>query len=804
MPQKLPLECLLEILYILSQEYDTDTMARLLCVNKTVCVATLPFLYGDCLNANMHRRSKKRPENSMLQLARTLLRQVDSQDQIPGLLRAAYLSNDHQVDYQPIAEPTAGPPVFKYGHFLRKLVLYEGFEDAVFAIIRGSVMSHAATHQLYEKYSAEGLFSNDENHRDEVLEYALKMDLDRQLTWTLCQDHMRTIEELAIPSLDIERYIDHVHHFTSLSQVQFKVPDIMWYSRSIRSYDTDEEWNQHFMEQNERRDRLFRAMVRFVQQHTSLHKNVLQRAEVPCRPMFDQHVQTAVDTQFELFSLLPPLRNPRSIDGFNWCQLVTRISDTNLNYVESIDLTFGIKVEQEWKVSKLLSDQPPFLPRCRSLKRLSLETLGPDMFQWAVLERKQRDERHQQDSSMGRHRCSQDHGNHNDLVLLQAIRIINRAPMALVQELNDIAFAFKDSLEKLAVSDWVTNGRPRMTGLATAPQVNHGCGWNLPCLRTLSLVVNHFQLHFDLDALQRSRTLECLCLYDSITTYNHRDITSWSSVNLPYLKKLDLRGSPALRFNLESLHNSPCLEELTLSLPLRRRRDGHCYYYIPSLADLEHEDSGGYESFVTPGTMTQGHLSIGKRPRWTWDWDLPMLCKLNLEAVFAYKFDFQWLQQLPNLQQIRLDTRSPGTVHARYIVLKNLLRGREHQQQQDEDERHISSGRYISSPSLESLELDGVWYFRKKVMRTLCLVVCPNLRRVHLEKDCRGPTLQEWIPLSRKMTQMERLSLNLRSARDRTRELGLIPEHEFGDEQRKKKRIEYRVDWGTYYDVLES
>jgi hypothetical protein len=343
-----------------------------------------------------------------------------------------------------------------------------------------------------------------------------------------------------------------------------------------------------------------------------------------------------------------------------------------------------------------------------------------------------------------------------------------------------------------------------MIDLATAPQVNHGCGWNLPCLRTLSLVVNHFQLHFDLDALQRSRALEYLCLHDSITTYNHRDIKSWSSVNLPRLKKLELTGSPAHRFNLESLHNSPCLEELTLSLPLRRRRDGNYYYYIPSLVDLEREDPGGYESFVTPGTVTEGHLSIGRRPRWKWDWELPVLCKLNLEAVFAYKFDFKWLQQLPNLQQIRLDTRSPGTVHARYMVLKDLLRGTEDQQQQDEDESHISSGRYISSPRLESLELDGVWYFRKKVMKTLCLVVCPNLRRIYLEKDCRGPTLQEWIPLSRKMTQMERLALSLRSARDRTRELGLIPEHELGDQQRKKKRIEYRVDWGTYYDVLES
>jgi hypothetical protein len=58
----------------------------------------------------------------MLQLARTLLRQAHPLDRIPGLVHAAYLSQNHQDDLQLTTES----PVFKYGRFIRKLVLCEG------------------------------------------------------------------------------------------------------------------------------------------------------------------------------------------------------------------------------------------------------------------------------------------------------------------------------------------------------------------------------------------------------------------------------------------------------------------------------------------------------------------------------------------------------------------------------------------------------------------------------------------------------------------------------------------------------
>ncbi|KAF9366794.1 hypothetical protein BGX34_007568 [Mortierella sp. NVP85] len=745
----LPLECLLDILRVLSQEYDTDTMARLLCVNKTFCVATLPFLYRDCFNTNMHRRSNKSREYTVLQLVRTLLRQVHPQDRIPGLIQAAYLSHDHPDDPQLTAEP----PVFKYGHFIHRLAPYP-YEKLGNSTTRDSVMRYAASYTLYESYVAEGLFSNiRDDYKNEVLE--------------------------------------------------------LWFWDSERTHVTQEEQSEHARKREEWYDRLIGAMVHFVQRHTSLHKNVLQRVEVPS--LLKDSKSSAVDAQFEIFLLLPPVLNPRSIDISNWCQMATRLSDTNLNFVESINLTLDDGMdEQNERAFKLLNDQPLFLLRCRALKRLAVETLGPEMFHWALLEKKQRDEGHQRESDVDPYLYSREHGYYNDPIPLQSVRIINRAPLAIVQELNDVSFAFSDSLEELVLEDAVLNdwGDEKewpLIDLAASPQVVYGQGWDLPRLRKLSLQVNHFQLHFDLDTLQRFRCLESLCLEDGVTTYRQRDVWSWPSVSLPHLKKLLLTGSPALRFNMESLHYSPCLEDLAVGVLYIEQGRSDLYHHIPPPEDLESEDSDHDEQSGTPETVSHGYQSIGRRPRWTWDWDLPKLSKLGLDAVFAYKFDFQWLQQLPNLQNLHLDSLSLDR-HERLVTMKDLMKGKhqQYQQQKDGDGGQSASDRFISLPKLESIYLDGDWAFEENVMETLCLVVCPNLHSVTLRGESSRPTLREWIALSRMMPHLRDLCVNGWWEHEEILKLGLVFKDELGDNQLNKKRVKYLIDWHTYYDVLES
>jgi len=795
--RRLPLECILIIIRILSDENDMNTMARLLCVNKAICAATLPFLYEDCFERQIYAG---RADQFRGQLVRTLLRQVHPQSRVPDLLKVAYLSQDYQVDLVTMAEPSP-PPLFKYGEFLTRIDICQLFNHPMFEFIcnNSPLMDYAATNRLYEKYVNEGCIANNvrDECRNEVLESALEVDIRKQLTWTLCQDHPETIEILTIPLEDIQRYIDCAHRFTSLSNLHFSGVGIGWHHESMRVND----WNQRIIEQREL-DRLIEGMIEFVRRHTSINKNVLRSVRLPSPyhlPGTDQH--SRLDLHYGIQSHLPPLQSSRKLLT-DWIELLARHTDTSLSHLEALCVISNTAGRQE-DVSKLLSRHPPILPRCRALKHLAVDTLGPDMFQWAVLERKQKEAKQQQGSILGQNLSSWHQGHHSsDLVSLQSIRIFNEKSSPLGQELNDIAFAFSDSLEDFDVRDGIV--RPsRFVDQATASQaVLHGQGWNLLHLRRLSFEMSDLKLHFDMDALQRSHPLESLTMHDDMVTYRHQDIRSWSVVHLPHLKKLDLKGSPAVHFNMGSLHHSPCLEELDLRMAIINPNDTFVFYRMPSPEELEHEDTQGIDDHELSGMSdsNQSYQSIERRPRYTWDWHLPNLKKLELAAVFAFMFDFQWLQYLPNLQTLQLSTLSSvNRLHERHITSKDLSK-REQQQQLDEDgSREILSDRYISLPKLELIQLDGHWIIEEKVLEILFLTVAPNLHRIDFGSDCTGYTLEECVALSRKMPRMKKLFLPILSAGDEIQRVGLVPRESLQDE-----RTTFFLDGGTFCDILGS
>ncbi|KAF9347634.1 hypothetical protein BGX34_002972, partial [Mortierella sp. NVP85] len=789
---QLPPECILIIIRILFSEEDTDTMARLLCVNKAIGAATLPFLYEDCiLRWRSRRHNNKGYEHFSTRLIRTFLRQVHPQSRIPDLLKAAFLSQDNQSGIRSTEESSLEPtptPVFKYGCFLRIVRIYYHLGDWMTRFIRNNsaLMDYAAKNRLYEKYVDEEHIAN--NVRDEcridVLALLLERDICQELTWTLCQDHPETIKELTIPLKDIQRYIDHVHQFTSLSSVTFSVEDEL--SRFRMNINSP---GLHEIKQEER-DRLFEGMIEFVRQHTSIHRSVLRNVVTPSSTALggtDKHWRP--DVHFAILSLLPPFQNVRSIRT-DWIELLARHTDTNLGYMESIEA-----YSRDWEAedgSKLLSKCPPLLPHCRALKHLWTETLGPDMFQWAVLEKREKEAEQQQEGILDRQLCSWQQRHHTSgLVPLQSIRIYNRKQPPLGQELNDIGFAFGSSLEEMDVRDGI--GRPHnfIDQTSASRAVLHGKGWSLPRLRTLYFEMSDLKLHFDMDGLQQSRALESLTMHDDMVTYRHRDIRSWSVVHLPHLKKLDLQGSPAIHFNMGSLHHSPCLEELKLKMAQISSHNSR-YYRIPSPAELEHEDSDSegvddHESYGMLGS-NQGYQSIGRRPRYTWDWHLSNLKKLDLAAVFAFMFDFQWLQYLPNLQTFRLTTSALNNgLHGRHITLKDLLK-RGQQQQLDEDgSSEVLSDRYISLPKLELIELDGHWVFEEKVLEILLLALAPNLHWVTFGSDCNGFTLEECVTLSRKMPHLKNVHTPMRLMWDEILNLGLVPSGHLRDEQRNKE-----------------
>ncbi|KAK3821513.1 MAG: hypothetical protein J3Q66DRAFT_333491 [Benniella sp.] len=307
-----------------------------------------------------------------------------------------------------------------------------------------------------------------------------------------------------------------------------------------------------------------------------------------------------------------------------------------------------------------------------------------------------------------------------------------------------------------------------------------------------------------MDGLGRCRALESLTMHDDIINYRHRDIHSWPVVSLPNLKKLDLKGSPALHFNMDSLHHSPCLEELTVRMtPLPDDNDGYCQYRIPPLQRLVHEDSDTeevdyQESSGMPGSSL-AYQSIGGRPQYTWDWHPSNLRKLDLAAAFALMFDFRWLQHLPSLQSLRLDISSPvKTAHRRHITLKDLLRRETQQESNESRSEEVLSDRYINLPKLGLIELNGDWIFEDKVMDTLCMAVAPNLSSFSYNSRYPDLTLMECIALSRKMPRLKKMQLRTLPSWEDPDILGLEPEQSVQYEQ-LVKGVLFVIDDCRYY-----
>jgi hypothetical protein len=715
------------------------------------------------------------------------------------LLGVAYLSQDGQDDLGLMEEQSPSPPAFKYSRLIRRIVPQWNNRGYSFNFVHISslVMEYATTHQLFDQYVAEGVLSNDINDdsKDKALEDALRMDIHRQLIWMLCQDHMETIEELAIPLFNIERYIKHADQFTSLSKVTFAFQNDIypWGYKWVTHEEEDGDPAQKVV--NEKDSRYNAGMLQFVQQHTSIHKNVLRHVEA----------NTAPDLFFEIQALLPPLHNPQSIDISNWIKFVGRMKDTNLNHVESITLHMKSEAYHEgwgWEQEKAyeIFRNQPFLPRCRALKKLKMDTLGSDMFQWAVQEKKQMDESHQRERISSQHLSTRQQGYHALVPLRSVIIGTKEWGQPPVQEVNDIAFAFSDTLEEINMRVWWDHDRYEYDNLASTPQVAYGRGWDLPRLRTLILSVSHFQIYFDMDGLGRCRALESISLHDEIMPYNHREVRSWSPVSLPQLKYLTLQGSPALHFNLDSLHHSPRLE--ALSLGMRSMDHNESCYYIPSAEELERDDQGtdGNEVSGMPGP-NQGLDSIGRRPRYTWDWRLPNLSRVSLTAVFAFKFDFQWLQYLPNLQDIRLDMRSsqhynPNECHERRIALKDISRGQQLHQQDEDGSGEVLSDQFISLPKLTSMYLHGQWDFEEKVVEAICSFMAPDLRYVEFGVGDAGITPQESIALVKRMPCLKSIYLGLPLTPDDIQGLGLT--YDCQERDRSKYLVFYLHTYGCF------
>ncbi|KAG0247203.1 hypothetical protein BG011_001874, partial [Mortierella polycephala] len=494
---RLPLECLQLIIQHIADKNDLLTLTALLRVNRYVCEATLPFLYNDPFKQSHYSENIY---TSRRRLAQTLLRQAPP-ERISDLVRATIMDwpverDETDENFQPTtpmpklplinhddkSKEAYPPPVFNYLAHTRHL----DFNSLMVYYTRYShhrTMNYTPAH--IKKYMddhnlADGLRHKSTNSLfsptaasisiDQYLEIMIRADLQ----WALCNPDQ--VQSLRIPLPYIKRYLDCVQDLKALFSVEFDIYGDMEVSPELLSSMSTED-QAHAKQIQQEAFSNIQDMVRFVEKHTSLHRDVLQLVNWPSISDTLGSSLLAEDLQVRLFRCLPPLLNPQHLDSRNWRQLVARFENTNLECVESMECP------RNWQ-EILGSFADTFLRRCRSLKSLRWFVDRCDDFQWAV------DEKRQHDADLAKGLVPK------PLVPLRTINFSYK-DIGLGREIDDIAIAFGDTLGSLQVYGPYPNGN----GVGQPPQLRFGQGWHLPQLSLLESCPRIGTLHMAPEAL---------------------------------------------------------------------------------------------------------------------------------------------------------------------------------------------------------------------------------------------------------------------------------------------------------------
>ncbi|KAG0377271.1 hypothetical protein BGX24_006425 [Mortierella sp. AD032] len=704
----LPLECIRIVLDILAHNVDIHSLSTLLRVNRFFAEATLPYLYDNPFQDAFHPTYGGKPNKGLVHITRTLLRQAPPEN-VTDLLMAFYFGKqDFDGDHDPstlFSEPYV--PVLNYLPHVKTLLprtfptrdihsrdthYFDSDRLASFLQISG----------LNEKYCNMASRTYTSTHQDYLYGAAVRQDIERQLGWALCLPE--TVQELTISVMDCQQYLDNVEQFKSLTHIRFTFDNQFDHNRFYSDGITPEEATAREQERHKERIERLETMVAFVQEHTRMHRKVLQTAncydtyiwEQPEQPLYDGY-------QLRLLKFLPPLHNPTSLIGDSIQQFCLNPEDTDLTFVERIYMDGSVGEKKD--ILDILSAS---LHRCRALRFLNLDLQGHDLFLWAVKEKQEYD--HQRDNGQVPTKA---------LVPIESARFQYDEPR-YGSQIDSFIQAFGSTLDTFAITGQFVDNT--FEDPVEEPVV---CGrqWSLPELDHLTMMTYLAPLILEPDALADCPVLQHLSLEDSLNgTQVTANTPSWKAVILPRLNSLTLKGSPAWAFHPGTLHNTPKLDTLCLSMD---HFGGE--HAIPPIQELSHLSGTRPDEDAKEMEIDAGNPA---RPLWTWDWHLPLLRDLVMTAEFAFCFQFRMLRQTPSLQNLYLNSSTADGLHKRTIALDDL--------------RDETVDGFICLPELIEFRLVGRWQVEGQVWKTLFSQVAPNIVSLE-EEECSGFGLQDWI-----------------------------------------------------------
>ncbi|KAK3831576.1 MAG: hypothetical protein J3R72DRAFT_495533 [Linnemannia gamsii] len=712
----LPLECLQNILQFLMDEDRMSDLTALLCVNKLLASVALPHLYTDPFRPSF--RTKNIYSNAGFKLTRLLLDRlyVSSPEMGPlnQLLQVVYgVSNDASImdkskERSPLGYPSyirhLTPHPWHVGPYKHRWRVPPEAQSYV----QGQEFESQCPMDLWSPSFFEKCPT-----REDFLRQVFPFVLVREVCWALTSPILEQLQSLVVPVSCIERYLAVVSRLESLQRVRFLMDET--YGFHPNKCFEDFVSPQYGTAIRAREVKVSQGIVRFVQDHAQFFKDQLTDVSY----VHDGGVGTGrydfyyKDAQQEILRLLPPLHRPVVISEDNMIHLAAHPFSTNMAHVKRISIT-----KPDVEGFRTLLENPEILQRCRSLKKLHTYSLGPDSFKWAVREKEImnglggggignvgiRGQRGREGLlTLGTYE--------GGLVPLEDVSI--EMPLEpYITEVNDIAFAFNQTLKRLVVnlghSTQDTNIELLIHTLSLGFQgrgIRFGRAWvDLPVLTRLVLDLWVFRLEIDPQLLAHCPNLDYLELSDETYEYRYQDVIPCPPAHLAHLGELHLRGWGALTFDPATLYSTTQLTHLKLMTSFRSTQ-----VFLPPVEDLirvyglQDDDSLEERTSVANDGWNFEQSGVLPRPRWTWDWYLPNLRRLHLTSEFAYRFQFRMLQSCPALYRMDLDMRGTDEQHARLLTRSDLFalrrdNGLDQQQQQR-----------IVAPSLYALRMRGRW-----------------------------------------------------------------------------------------------
>ncbi|KAK3809852.1 MAG: hypothetical protein J3R72DRAFT_499072 [Linnemannia gamsii] len=677
---RLPLECLHYIITFLQTKGGTPPLATLLRTNKYLASVILPYLYtnpfqltvtDDTLRWMFNRvHYMATPANSVVLTKMLLARLYPNSSDLPTIVSLSYRllgSNPHEQQHGTFTPSSLCSPLDYFAHIRHLDHFALIIEKPIGIFIDDSYME---TDEYKSLCSIDRILPWCLSDFDpEVVNYWPV--LRREVTWAIARPILEQLRSLVVFVSDIRRFLGVVDRLVNLEKVRFSLDEVLDYGEE---YEEEDNMTEELINTAQKhKAESMRAVVEFVREHTRLFKDRLRSIDFieGVNPTLPQQ-RCPVEIEMEIAALLPALEGPLRIHDRNWVQFLVDLPRMDLSTVERFDFPGG---PQSWY--ERLCRHKPFYQRCRSLKKLSMISLGPGTFKWAVEERQSMDRllgcannaaaadrNHRQ---QGRGATSTDSSEAYILeygVVPLATVWISEYKTPFADEIDDIAIGFSQTLTNFEIA--------AVQGLALhLPRIMHiGHGWvDLPALTILTINAEDARLILDRRLLTHCPNLICATFKDQTAEYRCQDITTCLSANLAHAENISMEGWSALTFHPATFDTTKKLKYLLMTSGSSFARS-----FIPPPEELEHSfgiRNNNYNPTAGPSTIPPII-----QPRWSWDWHLPMLTTINFSSEFAFRFQFRMLRGCPALDSLHLDINTTNDIrvpHYRTIINADLF-----------------------------------------------------------------------------------------------------------------------------------